>query len=58
MKRLGQLVYCLKSLVKRQNIVAQRIAFYACQKEFEDRFLDFVYLDETWVDTCYIVKKC
>ena len=50
MKRLGQLVYCRKkasdgrkALAKlRQNIVAQRIAFYACQKEFEDSCLDFV----------------
>ena len=24
------------------NIVAHRIAFYACQKEFEDRYHDFV----------------
>ena len=42
----------------KKNIVAQRIALYACQKEFEDSCLDFVKLDETWVDTFYIVKKC
>ena len=38
--------------MKKQNIVAQRIALYACQKEFEDRCHD-----ETWMDTCYTVKK-
>ena len=46
---MGQLGYCWKKacddrkvLVKRQNIVAQRIAFYACQNEFEDRGVDFL----------------
>ena len=46
-----------KFLRRNKNVVAQRIAFYACQKEFEDRCHEFIYVDETWVDTCYIVKK-
>ena len=49
-----------KILVDRPNIVSQRKAFYAFKKEFEDRGrgIDFVYVDDTWVDTCYTVKKC
>ena len=47
-----------KVLVERRNIVSQRLSFYARKREFEDRCLDFVYVDETWVDTCYTVTKC
>ena len=36
--------------------MSQRIAFYARKGEFDDRGLDFVY--ETWMVTCYTVKKC
>ena len=43
-----------KVLVERPNIISQRILFFACKKEFKDRGLDFVYVDET----CYTVKKC
>ena len=30
-----------KLLLRIENIVAQRIAFYGCQKEIEDRCHDF-----------------
>ena len=43
-----------KVLVERPNIISQQIFFFACKKEFKDRGLDFVYVDET----CYTVKKC
>ena len=47
-----------EGLVERPNIVSQRLSFYARKRELEDWGLDFVYVDETWVDTCYTEKKC
>ena len=47
-----------KVLLERPNIVALRQTFYQKKKEFEDRGLQFVYIDETWIDTAYTLKNC
>ena len=47
-----------KVLIEKPNIVNKRIIFYTEKNEFEKRNLQFVYIDETWIDTAYSVKKC
>ena len=47
-----------KVLLERPNIAALRQTFYQRKKEFEDRGLQFVYIDETWIDTAYTLKNC
>ena len=47
-----------KVLIERPNVVAQRLAFYKKKKEFEERGLELVFIDETWVDTSYTSKYC
>ena len=47
-----------KVLIEKPNVVELRLKYYAKKKMFEDTGFDFVYIDETWVDTSYTAKFC
>lgn len=45
-------------LVEKQSIVDQRLKYYARKKKLEQEGYNFVFIDETWIDTAYTAKYC
>ncbi|XP_053406296.1 uncharacterized protein LOC128559142 [Mercenaria mercenaria] len=47
-----------KVLLEKQSVVELRLKYYAKKKQLEEAGYDFVYIDETWVDTSHTAKYC
>ncbi|XP_060606307.1 uncharacterized protein LOC132758630 [Ruditapes philippinarum] len=47
-----------KILTEKPKVVAQRMAFCERKRLLEERDFQFIYVDETWLDTSYTCKSC
>ena len=45
-------------LIEKPSVVEQRLRFYSKRKELEGQGYNFVYVDETWIDSAYTAKRC
>ena len=47
-----------KVLVEKQSVVDQGLKYYARKKKLEQEGYNFVFIDESWIDTAYTAKFC
>ena len=47
-----------KVRVEKQSVVDQKLKYYARKKKLEQEGYNFVFIDETWIDTAYTVVYC
>ena len=47
-----------KVLIEKHDIVAKRIEYLQKVKDYRERGLPLIYIDESWIDTAYTAKKC
>ncbi|CAC5387409.1 unnamed protein product [Mytilus coruscus] len=47
-----------KVLIEKDAIVEKRIKYLHRIKDYREKDMNLVYIDETWIDTAYTAKKC